>query len=79
MQRFADEFDKFNPERTPVADDEDLSDEPYDKNKQEIPKNEIAYNKKVEQYQMNPITLTETSVGLEEIFEARKTAAEKGE
>ena len=44
---------------------------------EEIPKRELAYNKKVEYLQMNPIELTDSKVGLDQIFTEK--AADKEE
>ena len=43
-----------------------------------IEKKDMVYNRKAERLQMNPIGLTESPVGLEEIFAARN-AADKAE
>ena len=78
VEKYADEFEKYSPFRNPVGDDE-FEDDPEDTTgfNEEIPKREIAYNKKVEYMQMNPIELSDSKVGREQIF--KEFASDKPE
>ena len=75
VKKFEDEFEKYNPNRTPLGDDEeDAEPNPL---QEEIPLGDAVYGKKLEQLQMNPITLADSSASMGDIF-AEKTAG-KGE
>ena len=45
VQKFTEEFDKFNPNRTPLADDEEETENPL---QTEVPLKEAVYGRKLE-------------------------------
>ena len=66
VRKFEDEFDKYNPNRKLLDDDEEEGD-PNPLN-QEIPLKDIEYGKKLEHLQMNPIMLGESSASTGDLF-----------
>ena len=66
VKKFEDEFEKYNPNRTPLADDEEEGEvSGFDT---EIPLKEAVYGKKLEHLQMNPIKLTDSTASMGDIF-----------
>ena len=74
VKKFEDEFEKYNPNRTALADDEEEGENPF---QSEVPLKDAVYGRKLEQLQMNPITLSDSSAGMQDVFN-EKTAG-KGE
>ena len=66
--KFADEFQKYSPNRNPMAEDEEDPEEDTGIDADPDMK-DVTYNKRVEAYQMNPITLLDSPAGIKSLFE----------
>ena len=75
VKKFEDEFEKYNPNLTLLADDEEEGPEnPLDA---EIPLKDAVYGKKIERLQMNPIKLTDSNVGMGNVFDNKAAGKEE--
>ena len=65
--KFADEFEKYSPQRHPMQEDEEDPEE--DTGIDEDPDmRDVTYNKKVEAMQMKPISLLDSTAGVKSLF-----------
>ena len=76
VKKYEDEFDKYNPARKPVDEDEEEAADNI-KHNEKMELKDIEYGKKLEHLQMNPIMLNESTASMGDIF-GEKTAG-KGE
>ena len=69
VEKYREEFDKFDPHKFPLT-LEEAEDDTEDRTglNEPTPAREIAYYKKVEAFQQNPIELTDSAKGMEDIL-----------
>ena len=67
---YAEEFSQFSPQKMPVDMDEEDPEEDSGINAP-VPNSEALYGKKIEYLQSNPIKLTDSKVGMDQMFEKK--------
>ena len=75
VKKFEDEFDKYNPEKNLLSEEEEeVEPSSFDK---EVPLKEVEYGKKIDYMQMNPIKLTDSEASMEDLFKEKATGKEQ--
>ena len=75
VKKFEDEFDKYNPEKNLLSEEEEeVEPNSFDK---EVPLKEVEYGKKIDYMQMNPIKLTDSEASMADLFKEKASGKEQ--